>query len=56
MAHAARRRPARADDVNGALVGIDDKCLDIGGGDPVQGAPLVIHACNGSPSPQWVSH
>ena len=38
------------------IAGIANKCIDIDGGYPGQGAPLIINDCNGSPSQQWVSH
>jgi hypothetical protein len=41
---------------NNHIVGIGGKCMDIGGGEPDNFAPLIIATCTGSDSQIWLVH
>ncbi len=35
------------------LVGLGDKCMDVAGGDPNPGTPIILHTCNFTAAQQW---
>jgi hypothetical protein len=39
--------------VNGQLVGLGGKCLDLQGGSSADSTPLILSTCGSAPSQQW---
>ncbi|MDA8016326.1 MAG: beta-propeller fold lactonase family protein [Thermoanaerobaculia bacterium] len=40
-------------DYPGQVVGLGDKCLDVEGGDPTDGAPIILNDCHGGENQRW---
>ena len=38
---------------NGTIRGLTGKCLDVAGGNPNDGTPVILWSCHGGPNQQW---